>query len=153
VIKPLWQILTFPPFIALMIATVIGMSQITYHSVIKDVLDKLAATLVPLALIAVGFQLRLTPSVLKRYWKPLSLGITFKLVIIPAFFLLCYQLFLPELNFLARVTLIESAMATMITAAVVASDFNLDEELANLMVGVSIPLSLLTVPLWFKLIS
>ncbi len=49
---------------------------------------------------------------------------------------------------MTHVTVIESAMATMITAAVVANEFNLDNELTNLMVGIGIPLSLATVPLW-----
>jgi predicted permease len=39
-------------------------------------------------------------------------------------------------------------MASMITSAVVATEFNLDTEMANLMVGIGIPLSLVTVPLW-----
>ena len=47
-----------------------------------------------------------------------------------------------------QVIVLESAMATMITSAVVANEFNLDSEIANLMVGLSIPISLVTVPLW-----
>jgi len=52
----------------------------------------------------------------------------------------------------ARIAILESAMATMITSAVVAGEFNLDSELANLMVGLSIALSLITVPLLNKLL-
>lgn len=33
-------------------------------------------------------------------------------------------------------------------SAIVASEYHLDAELANLMVGISIPLSFITVPLW-----
>jgi predicted permease len=55
---------------------------------------------------------------------------------------------LGEVDFTARVTILESAMAPMIMAAVVADEFDLDRQLANLMVGVGIPLSLVTVPLW-----
>lgn len=47
-----------------------------------------------------------------------------------------------------QVIVLESATATMITAAVAANEFNLDSEISNLMVGLSIPLSLITVPLW-----
>jgi len=36
----------------------------------------------------------------------------------------------------------------MITSAIVATEYHLDAELANLMVGISIPLSFVTVPLW-----
>src|SRR5690606_1397271 len=89
-LKPLIQIATFPPFIALAVATVIGIANIELGPMINEVIGKLAATLVPLALIAVGFQLRLSPSVLKRYWRPLTLGLTFKLVMIPIFFSVLY---------------------------------------------------------------
>src|SRR5690606_9894082 len=151
--KPLIQIATFPPFIALAVATVIGIANIELGPMINEVIGKLAATLVPLALIAVGFQLRLSPSVLKRYWRPLTLGLTFKLVMIPIFFSVLYISATGGVSYITKLTILESAMATMITSAVVASDFGLDEELANLMVGVSIPLSLLSVSLWNNLLK
>lgn len=153
VISPLKQIITFPPFIALTIAMILGLLKIDFDPISTNVLTKIAGTLVPLALIAVGFQLRLSPNVLKRYWRPLTLGLTFKLIVCPIFFLGLYGLTSDSLSFVSKVTIIESAMATMITSAVVASDFGLDEELANLMVGVSIPLSLLSVPSWHILMS
>lgn len=151
-IKPLIQIATFPPFIALAVATIIGIAHIELGPTLDEVIGKLAATLVPLALIAVGFQLKLSPSVLKRYWRPLSLGLAFKLILVPSFFCIFYMLTTGGLSYITKLTILESAMATMITSAVVASDFGLDEELANLMVGVSIPLSLISVPLWNNLL-
>lgn len=142
------QIITFPPFIALTIAALIGFSGLELGSQIEAVLEKIGATLVPIALVAVGFQLKLSRAVVSRYWKVLSLGIVFKLFLAPAILGAIYILVSGELSFVTRITIIEAAMATMITSAVVASDFNLDSELANLMVGVSIPISLVTVPLW-----
>lgn len=147
-VRPLKQIATFPPFVALVLATIIGLTGIEPGEIYHSVLGKIGSTLVPIALVAVGFQLRLSPSVIARYWKPLTLGLTFKLILIPIFFILFYAITGDIHNYVTQVTIIESAMATMITSAVVASDFGLDEELANLMVGVSIPLSLVTVPLW-----
>lgn len=139
------QILTFPPFIALVIAFIVTIFDWRYSSVISNVLSKLSSTLVPIALIAVGFQLKLSFAILKRYWRPLSMGLSYKLILAPAVFFL---LFHGDESLMAKVTVLEASMATMITSAVVASDFGLDEELANLMVGVSIPISLITVPLW-----
>jgi malate permease and related proteins len=43
----------------------------------------------------------------------------------------------------------EAAMAPMIGGAVVAAQHRLDPELTTLMVGVGIPLSFLTLPLWW----
>lgn len=143
--SPLKQIVTFPPFIALVVAFVIVLGGISLNEMVTLILGKLSATLVPLALIAVGFQLKLSFSILRRYWRPLTLGLGYKLILCP---LLFFIIFHGDSSLMAKVTVLEAAMATMITSAVVASDFGLDEELANLMVGVSIPISLISVPLW-----
>lgn len=153
VVKPLAQIVSFPPFIALVIASLLGFFNIPLGETIESVASKLASTLVPLALIAVGFQLKLSSTVLKRYWRPLTLGLTFKLIFIPTFFCIFYYATTGAFSYVTKITILESAMATMITSAVVASDFGLDEELANLMVGVSIPLSLISVPAWHFFLS
>ncbi len=142
------QVVFFPPFMALAVSSVIGVFNIHYPPTLSSSITLLAQTLVPLALFAVGFQLKISTSVLKRYWKILSIGLIFKLVLIPAVLFCFYYSITGQLDFILKVTILEAAMATMITSAVVASDFNLDEELANLMVGISIPISLLSVPLW-----
>ena len=146
------RIFTFPPFIALLITVFwfifIGRSYPESLEGIYASMDKIAATLVPLALFSVGFQLHFDLEVFKRRWIPLSLGLSFKLLIFPAFFAFLYLKVLNGNDLVTHVVVLESAMATMITAAVVANEFNLDNEISNLMVGLSIPLSLLTVPLW-----
>ncbi len=142
------QIFLFPPFMALAASSLIGIFNISYHPVLLHSIEVLAQTLVPLALFAVGFQLKISMAVLKRYWKILTIGIIFKLILVPTILFVFYYSITNKIDFILKVTILEAAMATMITSAVVASDFNLDEELANLMVGISIPLSLLTVPLW-----
>ena len=48
-----------------------------------------------------------------------------------------------------RITIFEAAMAPQIGAAIVAVDHDLDPALVTLMVGVGIPLSFLTLPLWW----
>tara|TARA_R110000868_G_scaffold129349_6_gene338049 strand:+ start:8285 stop:8998 length:714 start_codon:yes stop_codon:yes gene_type:complete len=142
------QIIRFPPFIALVVATILGVLGIEHTETSRDLFSRLGGTLVPIALVAVGFQLKLSRSIIARYWKPLGFGMLFKLFLAPLLLLGLYCFASGELSFVTRITILEAAMATMITSAVVASDFGLDEELANLMVGVSIPLSLVTVPLW-----
>ncbi len=146
------RILTFPPFIALILAVLwyvlFGVSDPHGLDAIVPSFDKVAATLVPLAVFSVGYQLQVDISVFKRRWFPLITGLTFRLILLPAFFATLYLKVLGGSDLITHVTVLESAMATMITAAVVANEFNLDSELTNLMVGVGIPLSLLTVPLW-----
>lgn len=142
------QVVLFPPFMALVLSSIIGFFNIQYPQMLSSSINILAQTLVPLALFAVGFQLKISTNVLKRYWKVLCLGLAFKLIFIPMILFGFYYSITGEIDFILKVTILEAAMATMITSAVVASDFNLDEELANLMVGISIPISLISVPLW-----
>jgi len=146
------RVFSFPPFWALIISVlwfiIFGHSHPNSLDGIISPLEKIAGTLVPLALFSVGYQLTFELAVFKRRWVPLALGLSFKLLIFPAFFAFFYMKVLGGSDLVTHVIVIESAMATMITAAVVANEFNLDSEITNLMVGVSIPLSLITVPLW-----
>ena len=114
----------------------------------REILARLSHTLVPLALISVGFQLSLSPAVLRKHTVALSSGLAFKLLFIPAFFTVFYVYLFNASGPMTRVTLLESAMAPMITAAIVAEEFGFDTEIANLMLGIGIPVSLITVPLW-----
>ena len=142
------RVCTFPPFIALVISIFWALSSLAGFEMLAPSLSKVAATLVPLALFAVGFQLKFDPMILRKRALALSLGLSFKLILIPSLFFLIYKNLLHLHDLTAHVIVLESAMASMITSAVVASEFNLDTELANLMVGIGIPLSLLSVPAW-----
>jgi predicted permease len=115
---------------------------------VDGVLARLGATLTPLTLFSVGYQLRL--SGLRGRVRALSLGLGYKLVLAPAGIALLL-LALPRMDRLSfEVTVLQAGMAPMVTGAILAVDHGLDPELSALMVGVGIPLSLLTVPtaLW-----
>lgn len=146
------RVFSFPPFLALLVAFAWVAGGYTSSTPFELVLNKVAATLVPLALVAVGLQLNLSPVLLRQRWKPLALGLGFKLVVSPLFFLLVFRGILQLSGEIIHITLLEASMAPMITAAVVANQFDLDGEMANLMVGIGIPLSLLTVPAWHYLL-
>jgi hypothetical protein len=142
------KVMTFPPLISLIVAAIWGVLGTPGAPVLFPMLEKIASTLVPLALFAVGLQLRFDARVLRKRWVPLSLGLAFKLFLAPAFFAVLYLQVVGNYDFATHVTVLEAAMASMITSAVVVAEFRLDAELANLMVGIGIPLSLLTVPIW-----
>jgi predicted permease len=151
------RVLTFPPFIALIISVlwflIWGATAPNSIDPLLPSLEKIASTLVPLALFAVGFQLKFDFAIFKKRWIPLAMGLTIKLIIFPIFFSFLYIKVLGGNDLATHVIVLESAMATMITAAVVANEFNLDHEITNLMVGMSIPISLITVPLWNHLLG
>ncbi|MBC7429953.1 MAG: AEC family transporter [Bacteriovorax sp.] len=146
------RVFTFPPFLCLFATAVwyTGWGRINPHSldIIMPAFEKVASTLVPLALFSVGFQLQFDLAIFKKRWVGLTIGLALKLILFPAFFAFFYIKVLGGHDLVTHVIILESAMATMITAAVVAGEFHLDSEIANLMVGVGIPLSLITVPLW-----
>jgi len=147
------RILTFPPLVALILATCWHFTGTYGYNDSIIVLDKLSATVVPLALIAVGFQLKLSTGALKRQWMPLLWGLSFKLFLAPIIFIILYVFLLSTRTFPVKITILQSAMAPMILGAVLAEEFGLNAEIANLMVGVGIPISIITVFCWDQLIS
>ena len=146
------RIFSFPPFLALISSIIWVSTGLIGVDTLMPAFSKISSTLVPLALFSVGFQLRFDLHILKKRWIGLSLGLFFKLILLPMFFSIFYLKILGARDLAAHVTVIESAMASMITSAVVATEFNLDTEMANLMVGIGIPLSLITVPIWNYLV-
>lgn len=143
------RILFFPPFIAILISFAWGFSGAPVEGLLVEACRRIGATLVPLALLSVGWQLELRWAVLRRYSWMLAFGLLLKLVLWPAAVFGVFH----SGDLISHVTVLEAAMAPMITGAVVASEFGLEAELAQLMVGVGIPLSALTVWVWSRLVQ
>jgi hypothetical protein len=118
---------------------------------LDDLLKRLGATLVPIALVSVGYQLQLSHVRGKAY--ALTVGLVFKLVVGPALILLLFTGLLRSDWQVLSVTVFEAAMGPMIGASIVAMDHELDPPLVTLMVGVGIPLSFLTLPMWWHLLG
>lgn len=139
------RVLGFPPLLALILA--LGLQSITFPETLELVLERLGSTLAPVALVSVGYQLRLDQVAGRAI--PLAVGLTFQLVIGP---LIVMGFLFGVMGFSgisAQVTIFELAMAPQIGAAIVAMDYKLDAPLVTLMVGLGIPLSFLTLPLWW----
>lgn len=139
------KIVLFPPFIALILAAML--IPVEYPLWATTVLKRLGDTLAPLALVSVGFQLRMGH--LAGNSRNLVLGLGFKLFLAPfVLYLLLVGAFgangLP-----AQVTLFEAAMPPMITAAILAAEHDLDPPLATLMVAVGLILSFFTLAGWW----
>ncbi len=140
----LGRVLRFPPFVALVLAFLLR--PFAMPPAVDEALERLGFTLVPLALTAVGLELRLSRGALRREARPLLLGLGFKLVLAPLLAYAVYAPFLAKDGLPFRVIVLEAAMAPMITAGIVASEHGLRPDLASLMVGVGIPLSIAWVP-------
>jgi predicted permease len=143
------RIATFPPFIALIAALLL--LPFEYPQWLSEVLRRLGDTLVPLALVSVGYQLRLDQ--LNGTKIPLTIGLGFKLLIGPLVLMLLYVKLLGARGDVVQIALFESAMGPQIGAAIVAIQHGLNPPLITLLVGVGITLSFLTLPMWWYLLQ
>lgn len=143
------RIVLFVPFQAFVLALLL--MPIEFPVWLDDLLKRLGATLVPIALVSVGYQLQL--SHVRGKASALTVGLFFKLVVGPALILLLFAGVLRSDWQVLSVTVFEAAMGPMIGASIVAMDHELDPPLLTLMVGVGIPLSFLTLPVWWHLLN
>lgn len=116
---------------------------------VVDVADRLGGTLTPLALVSVGFQLRPGGA---GDAAPLAVGLLLKLVCVPALLTALYLAIGVPPGLPLRVTVLEAAMPPMITGAILAIDHGLAPALAGRMVGLGIPLGVVTVAAWSRLL-
>jgi predicted permease len=143
------KVATFPPFLALLLA--LALHGLSLPAPVTTLFTSLAATLVPLVMIAVGWQLtlRLRPELL----QPLAIGLSIKLVAAPLLAIVGCQLFGIDVSSLAvRVAILEAGMPPMVSAGALAIMANLAPELTAAMVGVGILLSFVSLPLIVQLL-
>jgi malate permease and related proteins len=143
------RVLTFAPFVAFVVA--LALIPIEYPPWFESLLRKLGATLVPVALVSVGYQIQW--SAVRGRAKELFVGLGFKLVLAPALIALLFAGLLGARGEAIQITIFEAAMAPQIGAAIVAVEHDLDPPLVSLMVGIGIPLSFLTLPVWWYLLQ
>ncbi|MDZ7819549.1 MAG: AEC family transporter [Aliarcobacter sp.] len=142
------KVLTFPPFLSLIFA--LCFLGVEFNPLITNVLSNFAATLVPVALVAVGLQLQF--KVPKDEIQPLSIALIIKLILAPIIaYIICYAF--GWLNTAGITSIFEAAMAPMITAGAIASIAGLAPRLSTAIVGYGIIFSFLTTAILFKLIG
>jgi malate permease and related proteins len=138
------KVILFPPFVALLVALLVALTP-GWPALFETVLMRIGATLAPLALFSVGLQLRL--KIDTHRILPLLAGLGWKLGVAPLLILGLGLTAHIHTDILA-VGVLQSAMAPMVTAAILAEQNNFDPPLANMLVGFGILLSFITVPLW-----
>ena len=146
----LFDILKYPSFIAFVISIIMISANVGHNQLSSSILHNLGAPTIILALISVGMQLK--PKIDMVLWKEISAGLIYKLLLAPAviFVIAVYIFNIHGLIF--KVSMIESAMPPMVMGSVLATQFELNPKLANLMIGIGIPLSAATLALWYLLI-
>jgi len=144
------KILYFPPFIAFVLALLLTAFSVELSEGFKKVLSTLGNTLTPLALTSVGLQLSFKFKELKL--KALFWGLSYKLLLAPAVIYLLYFILLNETGLVGQVSIIEAAMPPMVTASIIATQYNLNPPLANFLVGAGLIISLPLIYGWYLLL-
>ena len=142
------RILLFPPFIALLAGLGLGAAG-GVPAAVEPVVTRIGDTLVPLALFSVGLQLRLRLEAGQA--APVGLALAWKLALAPLLVWMIGRAAGIEARVL-DVTVLQAAMAPMISGAILAQQHRLEPALANAVLGLGILLSFLTVPLVDRLL-
>jgi len=140
------RIVLFPPFISLAIALIL--IPVEYAGWFTALLVRLGDTLAPLALLSVGMQLRLGHVAEQK--RNLAIGLGFKLLAAPLAIYLLYVQLLGAHGQAIRITVFEAAMPPMITAAIVATEHELNPALVNAMVAVGLLAAFATLYGWSR---
>jgi malate permease and related proteins len=140
------QIITFPPFIALILALALGNAW--FPEWLMSLTERFADMLLPLVTLAVGMSLKLR--LVPEYRLGLLIGLLGKLLLLPAVALLLAWLMSAQAD-VAVVAVLEAAMPPMITAAALLAAARLAQPLGSALVAWGVLISALTVPLWYWL--
>ena len=141
------KIILFPPFIAFLLACFMNVFHFDFHEYVQFGLQKIGSVMTPLAMIAVGLQLQFDRK--SKHFKFLRLGLFYKLMLTPAMIYLLYVVILDQHSQMIQVSLIEAAMAPMISSSIIASSYGLKPRLCSMMIGFGIPLSFITLVFWY----
>jgi predicted permease len=141
------KIIFFPPFITFVVACLMNVFNFDFQEWIQFILQKVGSGVTPLALVSVGLQLRFESR--SQHWQFLGLGLLYKLILTPAIIYLLYVVILNQNSKMIEVAIMESAMAPMITASILATTHGLKPRLSSMMIGFGIPISFITLAFWY----
>lgn len=143
------RILLFPPFLTLLVGVLAG-SLGGWPAPLESVYERVGETLTPLALFSVGLQFTLHLS--RAQFGAVGFALAWKLVAAPLLVFLAGIAAVGVHGPVLAVAVLQSGMAPMISAAILADQHGLDPRVANATLGVGILLSLATVPLLNRLV-
>lgn len=144
-------IFRFPPFLFLLGSIGLSLANLQVPDFMSSVLQGISMTMAPLALLVIGLRVSLDKEWIQSrfFWY----GLGFRLVLAPLCVWIIYAQLLPTTSMEFKVTVMESAMAPMITGSLLAMEFGLQPRLAALLSGLGIPLSAITLGLWYWILG
>jgi predicted permease len=145
------KIILFPPFITFVVSCFLNISQYDLDINLQAILLKIGSLVTPLALLSVGLQLTFDRR--SQHWRLLRLGLFFRLILTPFVILVLYVFVFRQHTQAIKITIMEMAMAPMITGAILASTYGLKPKLCSMMIGFGIPISFVTLAIWYFIVS
>lgn len=142
------RLFTFPPFLGCISALVI--SQYVNLDFAEPFFDKLASTVAPLALFSVGLQLKFNGW--KKLLPQMSVSMLYKLILAPAM-VLGLALLLGIKGDIAKISVFEAAMPTVVTSSIIAEQYRLNTKLTNLTIGFSIVIGFATTAIFYQILQ
>ncbi|WP_394995363.1 AEC family transporter [Emticicia sp.] len=149
--KILKNMFTFPPFLAFCVAVLFNFFDLHFSVFASDILQKIGSPFSVLALVSVGLQINFKRESFTQ--KPLLIGLFFKLFVAPLIIFLIYLILLDEKTWLGQMCIVGAGLGSMNTATIIAINHRLNPSLASLMVGIGIPLSLITTMIWYYFLN
>ncbi|GGZ73695.1 transport-related membrane protein [Ignatzschineria indica] len=147
--KNLHALIKYPPIIALIFAFLL--KPFVYPAFITFTLESLSSLITPLTMISVGANLTIPRN--RKLIGYLTIGLTIKLIVLPLFILATLLFIYASSNiYINQIVLMQAGMAPMVIAVIIALERGLDGELASIMTAIGIPISFLTVPLFYYLV-
>ncbi len=142
------RILAFPPFWALILA--LALPSFWIQTYWHNPLMLVGNTLVPVVLIALGLQFKWRLP--HHHYNPLISGLSLKLLLVP-FIVFLLVLIMGWQGMAIETSILESAMAPMISAGALAVAAGLAPELVAALVSWGLIISFITVPVWQIIIN
>ncbi|WP_375445045.1 AEC family transporter [uncultured Fibrella sp.] len=148
--RMLHDMLRFPPFMAFLLALLARWAGYEHAPLTRDVLSSLSRPFSVIALLSVGLQVSF--SLPKSGRTALLTGLGYKLLLAPALVYLVFVVILGQKGWAADLCVLGSAIGPMNTAAVLASQYKLNPQLAAQLVGLGIPLSFIGLYILYNLL-
>jgi malate permease and related proteins len=145
------KIIKFPPFGFLIGTLIMSLLGIKTPEFLIPILQLIGKTMPPMALLVIGLRFAIDmKSVTSRFFW---FGLAYRLILAPALVALIYGQLMDPQSLEFKVTVLESGMAPMITGSIIAIQFGLNPRLATLLSGLGMPISGISLAIWYFLLG
>lgn len=147
----LTKMIQFPPFIFLLLALLMSFLELSLPNSLFPWLEWLGNSIAAVGLGVIGLSITLDAHWIQS--KYLWAGLGYRLILTPALIWIVFATIMPTTSLEFKVIVLENGMAPMITASLVAMEFELEPRLAALFSGLGIPLSALSIWAWYVVLG